>query len=237
MRYIVVVGDRFALLLVTAIRKYDSRAHITLVTPSKEVAEFATSLGVDGVLEGVEPLGNKIDLKLVDVAIIQLESINNPCELGRELKHSGVPLVVAFTAGTEGMRDYKECGFSFLINVKHFIESAVGSIVGLDTWVEIPTQSFVNIGVKAYRVFRRARLGISLRDIVSEVESTRGLVALYDRDGHHITSRDYVVSEGDLIVVAALTNRDLTSVVEKLNKLFMLAERVYTALEPRRPPG
>ncbi|MEM4927591.1 MAG: hypothetical protein QXP08_04165 [Sulfolobales archaeon] len=237
MRYLVIVGDKLALLLVNAVLKFDSKAHITILATSKEVVEQASSLNVDQVLEGVESLSSKIDLKLVDVAIVQLESTSNSCELGRNLKRSGVPLVIAFTATAEASRVYADCGFSFLIHVGQFIESALGSIIGLDTWVEIPIRSFANLSVKAYRVFRRARLGISLRDITSEVSSVRGLVALYDKDGSYITSSDYLIAEGDLIVVASPTDRDLQSAVERLNKLFMLAERVYTALESRRPPG
>ncbi|MEM2308842.1 MAG: hypothetical protein QW266_07970 [Sulfolobales archaeon] len=237
MRYLIVVGDKLALLLVNAVLKYDSKAHITVLATNKETAELATSLGVDQVLEGVESLSNKIDLKLVDVAIVQLESTGNSCELGRDLKRSGIPLVVAYTATTGEARSYLDCGFSLLIHVGQFVESAVGSIIGLDTWVEIPTRSFANISIKAYRVFRRARLGISLQDVVSEVSNVRGLVALYDKDGDYVTSSDYLITEGDLLVVASPTDRDLLSAVERINKLFMLAERVYTALESRRPPG
>lgn len=232
-----VASDRLALLSVKAVRKYDGRAHVTLVAPSREALEHARSLGADQVVEGVESIPQKVNLKLIDVAIVELGSVGDYCELGRELKRHGVPLMVAMSTGAEDPGDYRSCGYSFLIPVGRLVETAVGSIIGLDVWVDIPTSAFANVRVQTYRVFRRARLGLTLRDIVAGLGDARGLVALYDRDGHHITSGDYLITEGDLIAVAAPTDRELSSVVERLNKLFMLAERVYTALESKRPPG
>lgn len=237
MRYLIVAGGRLALLSAAAVRKYDSKAHITLVTTSREVSDLARSLSVDQVVEGIDSLRERAELKLIDAAIVELESVDNYCELGRHLKRHGVPLLVALSTSAEGPADYRNCGYSFLIPVGRFIETAVGSIIGLDVWVDVPTHTFANINIKTYRVFRRARLGISLRDITNEVGGTRGLVALYDKEGHHVTSGDYLIAEGDLIAVAAPTDRDVVAVMERLNKLFMLAERVYTALESRRPPG
>lgn len=236
MRYLAVIGDKFLLHLVAAIRKFDGKADITLVATDREVLVDPTNSVADHVLEGVESL-SRINLKSIDVVVVHLESISNPCELGRELKRSGIPIIVAATTSSGEIRDFRGCGYNFLIPIGRFIESAVGSIVGLDTWVELPTRTFASINLKTYRVFRRARLGVTLKDIASEVRDTRGLTAIYDKDGNYVTSSDYVLTEGDLIVAAAPTERDVVVVVERLNKLFMLAERVYTALESRRPPG
>ncbi len=231
-RYLLVVGNGLALHLVRAVRKHDSRAHVTLVPTTREALELSASSGADSVLESLE----RLDPKSIDVAVVQLESAGDYCELGRELKRGGVPLVVAFTvSGDPG--DYGACGFDVAIPVGLLIESAVGSIVGFDSWVRVPTHEFAGVSLEVCRVFRRARLGVTLRDVLSEVSGVRGLVALYDKHGSYVTSGDYVLSEGDLVAVAAPTERDLVRAVERLNKLFSLAERVYAALESRRPPG
>ncbi len=235
MKYLVVAGDRLVLQLVKAIRKYDSRAHITLLLTTEEALGASASSGSERVLKGLESLG-EVDLRSTDVAVVQLESTSGYCELGRELKRAGVPLVMAFTV-SERAENYRACGFDVLIPVGSFIESAVGSVIGFDSWVRIPTREFAGMSLEVYRVFRRARLGITLRDILVEVGSARGTVALYDKHGSYVTSGDYVLSEGDLVVVAAPTGRDLARTVERLNKLFTLAERVYAALESRRPSG
>lgn len=235
MRYLVIAGDRLGLHLVGVIRRYDVRAHVTLVAATREALELSASTGAGEVLEGLESL-SRVDPKSIDVAVVQLEYAGDYCELGRELKRGGIPLVVAL-AVLEHPRDYRACGFDYLIPVGPLVESAVGSLLGLDSWVRVPVRELAGLSLAVYRVFRRARLGITLRDILDEVGGLRGLVALYDKHGSYVMSPGYVLSEGDLIAVAAPTEVDLGRAVERLGKLFTLAERVYTALEARRPPG
>jgi len=234
MRYLV-VADRFAENALKAIKKYDPNASISVVALSKEVAEEARASGVSEVLEGLDGLSS-VDYGRVDVAVVWLGSAERSCEVGKELKKRGVPLLVAISSDSDGFRGYRECGFNFLIPVTLLVEEALGSIVGFDTWVTIPVHTFINMHVRVYRVFKRARLGISLQELVNGVGG-RAFVAVFDRDGYNVSSGEYKLSEGDLIVVAAPTEDDVFSAVERLNKLFILAERVYSALESRRPPG
>ncbi|MCS7099255.1 MAG: hypothetical protein RMH84_00085 [Sulfolobales archaeon] len=236
MRYLVIAEDRSISVLIGAVRKYDSRAYVVLVALSRDLLNPQVTSLVSEFSESAESL-NKVDLKLIDVAVVNSESRDRLCELGRELRRSGVPLTIAYTLYVGDFRDYRNCGFDFLVSVSSLVDGAVGAIVGLDRWVEIPVSMFADVSIAVHRVFRRARLGVSLRDLTSEVTGTRGLVALYDKEHHYVTSGSYALTEGDLLVVAAPTERDSQVVIEKLNKLFMLAERVYTALESRRPPG
>ncbi|MCX8185076.1 MAG: hypothetical protein RMI56_03330 [Sulfolobales archaeon] len=236
MRYLVIAEDRSISMLVKAIRKYDSRAYVKLVALSKDLLNPQIDSLASEVSEGVETL-EKVDLRYIDVAIVNVESQSTLCELGRELKKGGVPLTIAYVLYTSDFRDYRNCGYDFLISISSLVEGALGAIIGLDTWVEIPIHTFADINLAVCRVFRKARLGISLHDLASEVSGARGLIALYDREHHYVASSEYTLTEGDLLVVAAPTEKDSISMVEKLSKVFMLAERVYTALESRRPPG
>lgn len=234
MRYLV-VADRFVANALKAIRKYDLNASITVIALNKEAAEEARSFGATEVLEGLESL-DLVDYKLVDVATVWLESAERSCEVGKELKKRGVPLLVAVSLDIDGFRNYRECGFNFLVPAALLIEGALGSILGFDTWITIPVHTFINMHVRVYRVFRRARLGISLRELINEVGG-RSFIAVFDREGYYVSSGDYKLTEGDLIVVAAPTEEEASRAVDRVNKLFILAERVYTALESRRPPG
>jgi len=45
------------------------------------------------------------------------------------------------------------------------------------------------------------------------------------------------LEEGSLIVVVAPTEKALSTCIDRLNKLFTLAERVYASLEARKPFG
>ncbi len=234
MRYLVIV-DKFAASTLKAIKKHDLNASITVVALNKEVAEEAKSFDATEVLEGLGSL-DSVDYKLVDVATVWLESAERSCEVGKELKKRGVPLLIAVSLDIDDFRNYRECGFNFLVPAALLIEGALGSILGFDTWVTIPVHTFINMHVRVYRVFRRARLGISLQELINGVGG-RSFIAVFDREGYYVSSRDYKLTEGDLIVVAAPTEEEAHRAVERLNKLFMLAERVYSALESRRPPG
>jgi len=138
-------------------------------------------------------------------------------------------MVVGLTLSTGVALGRGNCGFDSVVSVGLYVESALGSLVGFDIWVEVPIREFANAYVRAYRVLRRARLGITLQELEEATRNCGGALFAYDRGGTYVTSPTRKLEEGDLLVVVAP--------VERVNKLFTLAERVYTALESRRPPG
>ncbi len=188
------------------------------------------------MLVGRESL-NSTDLRRVDVALIWACSDEETCELGKQLRSAGVPMVVGLTLSTGVALGKGNCGFDSVVPVGLYVEGALGSLVGFDTWVGVPIEGFVNTYVRVYRVFRRARLGITLQELEEATRGCGGALFTYDRSGTYVTSSTRRLEEGDLLVLVAPTERSAVACVEKVNKLFTLAERVYTALESRRPPG
>jgi len=146
-------------------------------------------------------------------------------------------MVVGLTLSTGVALSRRDCGFDSAVPVGLYVRSSLGSLLGFDTWVEVPIEGFANAYVRAYRVFRRARLGITLQELVEATRDCGGILFTYDRGGTYVTSPTRKLEEGDLLVVVAPTERSAVTCVERVNKLFILAERVYTALESRRPPG
>ncbi len=219
-----------------SVRRYDTGSSIALVALDEGAAEEGRSIGLSEVLVGRESLSST-DLRRVDVALVWACSDEETCELGRQLRSAGVPMVVGLTLSTGAALGRGNCGFDSVVSVGLYVESALGSLVGFDTWVEVPIRGFANAYVRAYRVLRRARLGITLQELEEATRDCGGTLFTYDRGGTYVTSPTRRLEEGDLLVVVAPAERSAVTCVERVNKLFTLAERVYTALESRRPPG
>jgi len=221
---------------VESIRRYDTGSSISLVALDESAAEEGRSTGLSEVLVGRESLSST-DLRRVDIALVWACSDEETCELGKQLRSAGIPMVVGLTLSTGVALERGNCWFDSVVPVGLYVESALGSLVGFDTWVEVPIKGFANTYVKTYRVFRRARLGVTIQELEEATRGCGGSLFTYDRSGTYVTSSTRRLEEGDLLVVAAPTERSAATCVERINKLFTLAERVYTALESRRPPG
>jgi hypothetical protein len=222
--------------VVESVRRYDAGSSITLVALDEAAAEEGRSLGLSNLLIGRDSLGTA-GLGGVDVALVWACSDAETCELGRQLRSAGVPMVVGLSASTGEALSRGGCGFDAVVAAGLYVESALGSLVGFDTWVDIPIGGFANAYARVYRVFRRARLGITLQELADATRGCGGALFVYDRYGAYVTSPTRRLEEGDLLVVVAPTERSAVACVERVNRLFTLAERVYTALESRRPPG
>lgn len=235
MRYLLVTCSERASLLVKTIRKYDDKSIITLVKLDQDEKQREIDLGVDEVLTGRKALEN-IDYKKIDVALVWACTDSETCELSRRFRQAGVPLIIGFTESS-GVSNSRECGFNALIPVNNYIECSIGTLLGFDAWIEIPVKEFANIHVKAYRIYRRARLGITLEEILDATRDCSGIIYVYDKTGGYVTTPTYRLEEGSLIVVVAPTEKALSTCIDRLNKLFTLAERVYASLEARKPFG
>jgi len=233
LRYLIVTCSKQINLLIEAIRKHDEKSIITLV--SFVQVEKPSELGVDEVLTGRESLRN-IDYRKIDVAVVWDCIDSEAYELGKQFRLAGIPMIIGFTESLE-TRISRECGFDAVISFKHYIDCSIGTLLGFDTWIEIPVKEFINTHIKAYRVYKRARLGITLEEILDATRDCSGIIYVYDKTGKYTTTLTYRLEEGSLIVVVAPTEKALSTCIDRLNKLFTLAERAYASLEARRPFG
>jgi len=79
--------------------------------------------------------------------------------------------------------------------------------------------------------------GITLQEILEASRECSGSIYVYDKTGGYVTTPTYRLEEGSLIIVVAPTEKALSTCIDRLNKLFTLAERVYASLEARKPFG
>jgi hypothetical protein len=100
--------------VVESVRRYDAGSSITLVALDEAAAEEGRSLGLSNLLIGRDSLGTA-DLGRVDVALVWACSDAETCELGRQLRSAGVPMVVGLSASTGEALSRGGCGFDAVV--------------------------------------------------------------------------------------------------------------------------
>ncbi|MEZ0393789.1 MAG: hypothetical protein ABWK00_01900 [Desulfurococcaceae archaeon] len=227
MRHLVVASPRMLRALCEAIRAADPRPHIVVASDDSAITAAAEGLGAEKaiVLDLSSPEPVERELALVDDAIVALDSDLASREVACRLRRAGVPVVVVVLNSGENAGLLAECAPDAVINVGGHVSEAVELAIGFERWSRVRTLERLGLHVATYRVTLRARLGVGVQAIRRSLEGLGVGYHVVDRQGRVVSDVDYILGEGDYLVLYSSDPSRLERAISTIGELFREAER------------
>ena len=228
MKYIVIGSSHWARFIIEELKKIDKEAEIIIVAKSVEIAETLAKTHNVNFVHGHgtlldEELYEKAGARDATAIIISTESDSLNLRLAELLRERyETPMLICLVNNPLNAEDAIRYGCNHLLDPTTVVVDKIRALLSKDKWVKTYIPLYFGLEIYIYRVFERARLGVTLGMLRSALSDLDVKLIVSNVMLGHIDKSDYKLREGDLIVIitpAGLAKKAIGRVEELFRSL------------------